>query len=235
MQGGLMSPYLPRSSFDQVHYYIGQQLAPLPPGVSLVRRAAGFPVSEEHARFRCDGREERLHVGSSSFVAGIDIGCGLRLTSIRTFPTFHSPKRRVLIPRAVSSAAIARSEMCPAARTSASTGTRSAANASAFTDTVARSATPPFPARRRHSAPVGFPSFTPRALATASATFVRREIASRSAWATSAMVPTVWSLASGMSTATNRTPTVPRDEMDFGAALFVSRKWWRFEDGVISG
>jgi Recombinase len=123
-----------------------------------------------------------------------------------TFPTHHSPPRLVLIPLAVNSAAIALSEVCPDARISASTSARSAAKAAAFTDTVARSATPPFPARRRLSAPFGFPSFTPRALATASASFVRREIASRSACATSAMIPTVRSFASGMSTATNLTP-----------------------------
>jgi hypothetical protein len=53
---------------------------------------------------------------------------------------------------------------------------------------------------------VGLPSRTPRALAAASASLVRREIASRSCPATSAMIPTVRSLASGKSAATNRTP-----------------------------
>jgi hypothetical protein len=43
-------------------------------------------------------------------------------------------------------------------------------------------------------------------LTTASASLVRREIASRSAWATSAMMPTVRSFASGRSTAAKRTP-----------------------------
>ena len=64
---------------------------------------------------------------------------------------------------------------------SANAGVTSAANAAAFADTVARSAAPPFPARRRLSAPFGLPSFTPRAFATARASFVRLEIASRSA------------------------------------------------------
>ena len=62
------------------------------------------------------------------------------------------------------------------------------------------------PARLSAAAPFGLPSFTPRALAAASASLVRREIASRSCWATSAMIPTVRSFASGMSTARNRTP-----------------------------
>lgn len=52
----------------------------------------------------------------------------------------------------------------------------------------------------------GFPKFTPRALATARASSVRREIASRAARAASAVMPTVRSLASDMSTAKNRTP-----------------------------
>ena len=39
-----------------------------------------------------------------------------------TFPTAHAPPRRVLISRAVNSAAIARSDACPWARMSASTG-----------------------------------------------------------------------------------------------------------------
>lgn len=108
----------------------------------------------------------------------------LRSSSIMTLATLHFPPRRVLIPRADSSAAIALSEMCPAAWMSARTGARSAANALALADTVARSAAPPFPARRRLSAPFGFPGFTQRAFATASASFVRREIASHSGWAT---------------------------------------------------
>jgi hypothetical protein len=52
----------------------------------------------------------------------------------------------------------------------------------------------------------GLPSFTPRAFAAASASFVRRKMASRSCWATSAMIPMVRSFASGMSQARNRTP-----------------------------
>gem|GEM_PF-6525963 len=64
------------------------------------------------------------------------------------------------------------------------TSAKSAAKRSAFSATVARSASPPFPARLSAAAPFGLPSLTPRAFATASASFVRREIASRSAWAT---------------------------------------------------
>ena len=52
---------------------------------------------------------------------------------------------------------------------------------------------------------VGLPSRTPRFLVTANASFVRREIASRSACANSAMIPTVRSFASGRST-----PAKPR-------------------------
>lgn len=100
---------------------------------------------------------------------------------------------------------------------SASTDTRSAA----FADTAARSAAPPLPARRRLSAPFGLPSFTPRALATAKASFVCREIAFRTAWATKAMIPTVRSFASGISTATNRTPQSHRARRK--AALRVRR------------
>jgi len=64
-------------------------------------------------------------------------------------------------------------------------------------------ALPSAPERRR---PVRVAGFTPRAFAAASASFVRFEIASRSCWATSAMIPTVRSFASGMSTARNFTP-----------------------------
>ena len=129
-----------------------------------------------------------------------------RRNNSRTFETWHVPPLLVLIPRAESSAAMARSASCPAPRISSTTTDRSAAKAPALADTAALSASPPFPARRRLSAPFGLPSFTPRALATAGASFVRPEIASRSACATSAMIPTVRSFASGMSTATKRTP-----------------------------
>jgi hypothetical protein len=50
------------------------------------------------------------------------------------------------------------------------------------------------------------PSFTPRSLAAARAALVLAEMALRSSWATKAMMPTVNSLAVGMSTATNFTP-----------------------------
>jgi hypothetical protein len=130
---------------------------------------------------------------------------GHRSSNRLTFPTPHFPPLRVLIPRAVSSAAMARSEVCPAARMSASIGARSAANAAAFADTADLSAAPPFLARRRLSGPFGFPSFTPRAFLTASASFVHREIALRSAKAVCALMPTVRSFGFGTSTATHCT------------------------------
>jgi hypothetical protein len=89
--------------------------------------------------------------------------------------------------------------VAPPARRSAITGARSRAWASALAATVARGAAPPFPGRLSAAAPFGLPSFTPRALAAARTSRVRFEIASRSACATSAMIPTVRSFASGMS------------------------------------
>jgi hypothetical protein len=83
----------------------------------------------------------------------------------------------VRIPRRLSSAAMARRLTTPAALNSSTTAVRSAANAAALADTVARSATAFFPALRRLMAASGLPSFTPRAFATASA-FILREIAS---------------------------------------------------------
>ena len=62
------------------------------------------------------------------------------------------------------------------------------------------------PPGRIASMPFGLPSLTPRVFATASASFVRREIASCSCFATSAMMPTVQSFASGRSTAASFTP-----------------------------
>ena len=75
------------------------------------------------------------------------------------------------------------------------TGARSAAKALALAVTLARSAAPPFPARFSLAAPFGLPSFTPRALATASASFVRLLTSSRSAWATNAVMLKIRSLA----------------------------------------
>ena len=72
---------------------------------------------------------------------------------------------------------------------------------SALRAMAAQSGAPPLPARLSAAAPLGLPSRTPRLLATASASLVRLEIASRSACATSAMIPTVRSVASGRSTA----------------------------------
>jgi hypothetical protein len=59
------------------------------------------------------------------------------------------------------------------------------------------SAALPLPDRLKADAPFGLPSFTQRAFAAASASFVRLELASRSYQATRAMLPTVRSLASG--------------------------------------
>ena len=86
---------------------------------------------------------------------------------------------------------------------------------------AARSGAPPFPARLSAAAPLGLPSFTPRLLATASASLVRLEIASRSGLATSAMIPTVRSFASGRSTAANLTP--PSRSVNRKAAFLDSR------------
>ena len=110
------------------------------------------------------------------------------------------------MPRALSSAAIARRLIAPLARMSAITGARSRAWSSALRAMAARSGAPLLPARRSAAAPLGLPSFTPRLLATLSASFLRREIASRSCCATSAMIPTLRSFASGRSTAANLTP-----------------------------
>ncbi|MGM0583216.1 MAG: hypothetical protein ACQEUZ_00980 [Pseudomonadota bacterium] len=60
---------------------------------------------------------------------------------------------------------------------SAITGARSCAWRSAFAATAFLRAAPPCPARLSAAAPFGLPSFTPRAFAADSASFVRREIA----------------------------------------------------------
>ena len=73
-----------------------------------------------------------------------------------------------------------------------------------------RRASVPFPARLSAAAPFGLPRLTPRDLATASASFVRRAIASRSCRATRAMMPTVRSFASGRSAVRKRTPLARR-------------------------
>ena len=59
---------------------------------------------------------------------------------------------------------------------SACTGAKSSANTASFVATTARSATPPLPVRLSASAPFGLPNLTPHALATASASLVRREL-----------------------------------------------------------
>jgi hypothetical protein len=97
------------------------------------------------------------------------------------FVTRHRPPLRIVIPRAVSSVAIARMEVCATFRISASAGAKSTAFAAALAETAALSVAPHFPVRPRLAASYGFLSFTPRALPTASASFVLREIASHSA------------------------------------------------------
>lgn len=67
-----------------------------------------------------------------------------------------------------------------------------------------RHTTLPSPPKGR--CPIRIAQLDPTRLATARVSLVRRAMASRSACATSAMMPTVRSLASGMSTATKRTP-----------------------------
>lgn len=75
--------------------------------------------------------------------------------------TRHAPRRRVWIPRAVSSTARALSDERHADRKSASTGTRSAAKTAAFADTVFCNATPPLLARRRFAGPIGVAQLRP--------------------------------------------------------------------------
>ena len=84
------------------------------------------------------------------------------------------------MPRPFSSPAIALGLVAPPERMSSTTDARSRACRSALRAMAARSGAPPLPARLRASAPLGLPSFTPRLLATLSASLVRREIASRS-------------------------------------------------------
>jgi hypothetical protein len=81
------------------------------------------------------------------------------------------------MPSAVSSAAMARRDVCPAARISARIGARSRAKVSALAATVACNAVTPLPASFSAAAPLGLPSVTPSALATASVAVVHREIA----------------------------------------------------------
>ena len=59
---------------------------------------------------------------------------------------------------------------------SACTGAKSSANTASFVATTALSATQPFPSRLSASAQFGLSNLTPRALATASDSFVRREM-----------------------------------------------------------
>lgn len=94
------------------------------------------------------------------------------------FATPHCPRRLVLIPRDVSSTAIALSDMCPAVLISASTGTKS--KAAAFAYTAALNAAPPSPDLCRLSALFVLPSFTPRALAADRASSVSVDVTSRS-------------------------------------------------------
>ena len=133
-----------------------------------------------------------------------------------TVETCQRPPRRVSMPRAFTRPAMVRRLVAPPERMSSTTGARSCACRSALRAIAARIGAPPLPARLSAAAPSGLPSRTPRLLATLSGSFVRLEIASRSACATSAVIPTVRSFASGRSTAANFTPL----------SLRVSRKAW---------
>ena len=113
-----------------------------------------------------------------------------------TFDTCHCSLCLVSAPGLFNAAAIDISDVAPLIRRSASTGTKSAANAAALPDTTALGATPPFPARLSAYATFRFPSFTPHALTTARAFMVQHEMASRSSSVTIAMMPTVRSLSS---------------------------------------
>ena len=122
---------------------------------------------------------DRLATPSFKYQQSLAPLASIRRSRLRTVETCQTPPRRVVMPRQSSSRAIWRKEVCPAARISQTISARSAAWRSAFLLTAPRSAAAPSAARRRAAAPFGLPSRTPRALATARASLVRREIASR--------------------------------------------------------
>lgn len=111
--------------------------------------------------------------------------------------------RGVRTPRAVSAAAICRSDVAPARRAATMYGSTSAARFAAlrFQTSEASAATLLSPLRSW-----GFPSTTPRVFAAARAARVRALTARASSSATNAIMPMVSRLACGMSAATNSTP-----------------------------
>jgi hypothetical protein len=94
----------------------------------------------------------------------------------------HRSARTGRMPRAFNWRATAMAETNPAARISAITGARSAVRAAIFSDLTRR----PFANPAGHPPGWGLPSFTPRALAAASAAFMRSDIRRASYSATAA-------------------------------------------------
>lgn len=141
--------------------------------------------------------------------------CQLNLhNKFRALDIRHKPPRPVSIPRAVSASATARRLTTPLARYPQPPAPDPAC-ASALATTTALSAVPPLPARLRAAAPLGLPSLTLR-LGHRQRFLGAPGDRPRSACATSAMMPTVKSLASGMSPIRNRTHCWLR----FGGAIF---------------
>src|SRR5262245_51421981 len=118
----------------------------------------------------------------------------------------HFPPLAVLTPRSFKTLAIARSDDAPAFCASLIIGSVLAAKRSA----PALFAFAPLACACWSLGP---PSLTPRALAAASAAFVRALIASRSCSATAARIWIVSLLANGISAAINSTPVSMRPEM----------------------
>ncbi len=101
-----------------------------------------------------------------------------RISNARTLAAYHRPPRAVGMRHSSSSRATARKlKPCPANR-----------SARGLTASARRAAPAQFAtaASTRAGAAFGLPSRVPRAFTTASAAFVRAEIASRSCWATAA-------------------------------------------------
>jgi hypothetical protein len=145
-----------------------------------------------------------------------------QIPHIRHLPS-ATPPRLVIIPRAFNSAAIARRLVAPVALMSATTCARSCAWTSALALTAARNATAPFPARRRAAARSGCRAGH-RAHEPRRGPFVRREMSSRSACATRAMMPTVRSLASATSRPRAACATAtPRSVTSLTASILNSR------------
>jgi uncharacterized iron-regulated protein len=114
------------------------------PGMVEAQRLRDAALAEatvaayEHARLDDDRPQVVVITGNGH--AREDWGAPAMLRSrasmFRTLDTCHRPPRRVIIPRAFSASASARSVVCPSARSAAMTGARAAACSSAFCRTV---------------------------------------------------------------------------------------------------